>query len=216
VEVTRGAGSNVELGRSFKLGVIRLTERFIKSDPLAPRDERKLLKYIDAEAGDYLDQVVRAGFDRVIGTSGTIMSLGAVIAAEQGRPAAAPLRNRRVSAKQLRRVRKHLVSLTLEQRLHVPGLDPRRADLATAGALLLEAILQRLGAEEITLCDLSLREGLILDYIARHRKQIAQADRYPGAACSSSRSAATTFRSMRARSPAWPLPCSNRREACTV
>ena len=29
------------------------------------------------------------------------------------------------------------------------------------------------------LCDLSLREGLVLDYIARHRKEIAQADRYP-------------------------------------
>src|SRR5205823_164781 len=29
------------------------------------------------------------------------------------------------------------------------------------------------------LCDLSLREGLVLDYIAQHRKQIAQADRYP-------------------------------------
>src|SRR5436190_8273440 len=97
VEITRGAGSNAELGRSFKLGVIRLTERFIKSDPLAPRDERKLLNHNDAEAGDYLDQVVRAGFDRVIGTSGTIMSLGAIVAAEQGRAPDAPLRNRRVS-----------------------------------------------------------------------------------------------------------------------
>jgi exopolyphosphatase / guanosine-5'-triphosphate,3'-diphosphate pyrophosphatase len=179
VEITRGAGSNVELGRSFKLGVIRLTERFVKSDPLAPRDERRMLKYIQAEAGDYLDQVVHAGFDRVIGTSGTILSLGSVVAAEHGRAPTAPLRNRRVPAKQLRRVRKHLVSLTLEQRMHVPGLDPRRADLAPAGAVLIDAILQRLGAEEITLCDLSLREGLILDYIARHRKQIAQADRYP-------------------------------------
>src|SRR6266436_2569747 len=36
VEITRGAGSNAELGRSFKLGVIRLTERFVKSDPLSP------------------------------------------------------------------------------------------------------------------------------------------------------------------------------------
>ena len=34
VEVTRGAGAAIELGRSFKLGVIRLTERFIKTDPL--------------------------------------------------------------------------------------------------------------------------------------------------------------------------------------
>src|SRR5712691_3783009 len=47
VEVTRGAGSNVELGRSFKLGVIRLSEHFVKSDPLSARDERRLLKHIN-------------------------------------------------------------------------------------------------------------------------------------------------------------------------
>jgi len=45
--------------------------------------------------------------------------------------------------------------------------------------MLVDEILRRLGAEELTLCDLSLREGLVLDYIAQHRKQIAQADRYP-------------------------------------
>ena len=48
-----------------------------------------------------------------------------------------------------------------------------------AGGILLDSILQRLGAEDITLCDLSLREGLVLDYVARHRKEIVQADRYP-------------------------------------
>ncbi len=78
VEITRGIGPNVELGRSFKLGVIRLTERFVKSDPLVPRDERKLVKHIDAEAGEYLDELAHLGFDRVIGTSGTILSLGAL------------------------------------------------------------------------------------------------------------------------------------------
>src|SRR5260370_1996950 len=41
VEVTRGAGPAIELGRSFKLGVIPLTERVVRTDPLAPRDERK-------------------------------------------------------------------------------------------------------------------------------------------------------------------------------
>ncbi len=45
------------VGRSFKLGVIRLTERFVKSDPLVPRDERKLVRHIDAELGEYLDQI---------------------------------------------------------------------------------------------------------------------------------------------------------------
>src|SRR5438094_8223266 len=179
VEITRGTGPLVERGRSFKLGVIRLTERFVKTDPLEPRDERKLVKHINTELGDYLDQITAAGFDRLIGTSGTILSLGAVAAAQQGRATNAPLRSRRIAAKQLRRARKDIVDVDLEKRLHIPGLEPRRADLAAAGAILLDTIVRRLGASELTLCDLSLREGLVLDYIARHRKQIAQADRYP-------------------------------------
>src|SRR5205823_4246347 len=67
----------------------------------------------------------------------------------------------------------------LERRLRIAGLEPRRADLVVAGAVLLDTLMKRLGAAEATLCDLSLREGLVLDYIARHRKQIVQADRYP-------------------------------------
>src|SRR5262245_17102685 len=179
VEVTHGSGPAIDAGKSFKLGVIRLTERFVKSDPLEPRDERKLMRHIDAEIGAYLDEIAKAGFDRVIGTSGTILSLGAVASAAEGLRPSAPLRNRRLAAKQIRRVRKELVALDIERRLRVPGLEPRRVDLAVAGAILLDEILRRLGADEITLCDLSLREGLILDYIARHRKEIAQADRYP-------------------------------------
>jgi exopolyphosphatase/guanosine-5'-triphosphate,3'-diphosphate pyrophosphatase len=179
VEITRGAGSAIDAARSFKLGVIRLTERFVKSDPIEPRDERKLVRHIDEELGEYLDQISQAGFDRVIGTSGTILSLGAVALAEGGRVPGGSLRNRRIAAKQLRRVRKLLTDVGLEKRLRVPGLDPRRADLAVAGAVLLDTIVRRLRATEITLCDMSLREGLVLDYIARHRKQIAQADQYP-------------------------------------
>jgi exopolyphosphatase/guanosine-5'-triphosphate,3'-diphosphate pyrophosphatase len=179
VEITRGAGPTMEVGRSFKLGVIRLTERFVNTDPLEPRDERKLQRYADEEIGKYLDQIRRAGFDRVIGTSGTILSLGAVAQAERDHSPGASLRNRRISAKQLRRTRKMLVSRDLQERLRVPGLEPRRADLAVAGAILLDTILQRLGANEITMCELSLREGLVLDYVARHRKEIVQADRYP-------------------------------------
>ena len=178
VEITRGVGLTMETGRSFKLGVIRLTERFVKSDPVASRDERKLTRFIENEAGKFLGQIVKLGFDRVIGTSGTIQSIGAVALSERGEPTSG-LRNRRITAKEIRRVRKQIVARDIEERLKVPGLEPRRADLAVAGSILLDTLVRHLGASEITLCDWSLREGIILDYIARHRKQIAQADRYP-------------------------------------
>jgi len=123
VEVTRGIGPTVELGRSFKLGVIRLTERFIKTDPLEPRDERRVVRHIDADIGKYLHQIANAGFDRVIGTSGTILSLGAVASAVDGHAPNASLRNRRIPAKVIRHVRKEMVALDLEKRLRVPGLE---------------------------------------------------------------------------------------------
>ena len=178
VEVTLGSATQLTAGQSFKVGVIRLTERFVKSDPLSEGDERRLVKHLHREMGPYLDEVAARGFDRVIGTSGTILSLGA-LAASDGGPPIEDVRNLRVSSRAMHKLRKRLTDLTLERRLAVPGLDPRRADLAVAGSVLIDTILRRLGADEITLCDLALREGLILDYIHRNSARIRKAERYP-------------------------------------
>jgi exopolyphosphatase/guanosine-5'-triphosphate,3'-diphosphate pyrophosphatase len=179
VEITLGSGQEVRFARSFKIGVIRLTERFVGSDPLSGRDERKMVKYVGEQVDRYLAHVVEAGFDRVIGTSGTILSLGTVATAIDKGAAPEEVRNLRVPAKSIRRVRKVVTGLDLEERLHVPGMDPRRADLAVAGAVLLDTLLKKLGATDITLCDLALREGLILDFVHEHRSEIARVDRYP-------------------------------------
>ena len=179
VEITLGTATSTQAAKSFKIGVIRLTERFVKSDPLSGRDEQKLSKHVLAEIDRHCEQITSIGFDRVIGTSGTILSLGTVATAVAEGVVPTELRNLRVPAKQIRRLRKEVVGLSLAQRLTMPGLDPRRADLVVAGAVLLDSILRRLGAEDITLCDLALREGLVLDYIRRNSKHIAHVDSIP-------------------------------------
>jgi exopolyphosphatase / guanosine-5'-triphosphate,3'-diphosphate pyrophosphatase len=179
VEITHGSATAIRASKSFKLGAIRLTERFIRTDPLSDRDEQKLVKHIRGEIDRYCAQIKRAGFDRVIGTSGTILSLGAVAMSVATGTPPDDIRNLRVPARQIRDVRKRMVGATLRERLGVPGLDPRRADLAVAGSVLFDTILTRLGAEDVTLCDLALREGILLDYIRSHQRQIAKADRIP-------------------------------------
>ena len=78
VEVTLGTAAQMAVGRSFKTGVIRLTERFVKTDPLGRRDERRLVKHVNREMGEYLADLASRGYDRVVGTSGTILSLGSL------------------------------------------------------------------------------------------------------------------------------------------
>ena len=179
VEITRGTDQQLDVARSFKIGVIRLTERFVDSDPVSSRDERKMSKFIREEVGRYVDNIVELGFDRVICTSGTILSLGTVATALERGTVPAEVRNLRVSAKSVRRLRKTSVEMDLEERMHLPGLDPRRADLMVAGAVLLDTLLKRLKAEEITLCDLALREGVLIDYIRGHRRHIKRVDEVP-------------------------------------
>ena len=178
VEVTLGTATHLTLGRSFKTGVIRLTERFVQSDPLSSGNERRLTKHLNREMGAYLDQIAARGFDRVIGTSGTILSLGAMASSDES-GSVEDLRNLQVSAKALHKLRKRIVQSDIGERLKIPAMDPRRADLSVAGSVLFDTIVRRLGADEFTLCDLALREGLVLDYIHRNSAKIRKAERYP-------------------------------------
>jgi exopolyphosphatase/guanosine-5'-triphosphate,3'-diphosphate pyrophosphatase len=178
-EITYGTAAGPQQARSFKLGVIRLTERFATSDPLSRADQRRMVRHIRSELGGYLKSLAKARYTRVIGTSGTVLSLGALALGTPGTAAELAIHHRRVPARAIRRVRDQMTALSLDDRLALPGLDPKRADLAVAGAVLLDVILRQLGAVEITLCGLSLREGAVLDYIRRNRVTIERIERYP-------------------------------------
>jgi exopolyphosphatase/guanosine-5'-triphosphate,3'-diphosphate pyrophosphatase len=175
-EITLGTAAAIRQAKSFRLGVIRLGERFVTSDPLTAADERRLVRHIRHELGGYARGIARAGYARVIGTSGTALALGSLALQV---PSDVTIHHRRVSAKAIRSIRRHVTAMSLAARLQLPGLDARRADLIVPGAVLLDTILRQLGAEELTLCELSLREGVVLDYIRRNLVHIERVERVP-------------------------------------
>ena len=46
------------------------TEQFVRTDPIAERDVRRMIKHVEAEIADVTSRIVKLGFDRAIGTSG--------------------------------------------------------------------------------------------------------------------------------------------------
>jgi exopolyphosphatase / guanosine-5'-triphosphate,3'-diphosphate pyrophosphatase len=177
-EITLGTAARMEAGRSFKIGTIRLAEKFATRDPLPRRDIQRIEAHIARQTSGFLQQIRRRGFSRVIGTSGTLLTIGTLATGTSPR-SPSDLRRLVVPSDAIRKLRKRLVTMSLEERLKIPGLDPRRADLAPIGAILAEALLDRLRADELTLSDFALREGLVLDYIRRNSKHIRAAERYP-------------------------------------
>jgi exopolyphosphatase/guanosine-5'-triphosphate,3'-diphosphate pyrophosphatase len=177
VELAMGAGPHVEWAVSEKLGVLRMTERFVRSDPLAARDERRLAAHVREVMEPHAVRARTDGFDLVVGTSGTVLALGAMAKGAGSLPES--LHHLTVDAAALRVLRRRLVATTLKGRRRLPLMDERRADIIVAGAVVLDEILDALKAKEIVLCEWALREGLLLDYLRGHKRSVARAEAYP-------------------------------------
>jgi exopolyphosphatase/guanosine-5'-triphosphate,3'-diphosphate pyrophosphatase len=177
VELAMGAGPQVEWAVSEKLGVLRMTERFVHSDPLAARDERRLVGYVRQFMEPHAARARDEGFDLVVGTSGTALALGAMATEAGTLPES--LHHLTVPAPALHALRRRLVGTTLKGRRRLPLMDERRADIIVAGAVVLDEILDALEAKEIVLCEWALREGLLLDYLTGHKRAVARAEAYP-------------------------------------
>jgi exopolyphosphatase/guanosine-5'-triphosphate,3'-diphosphate pyrophosphatase len=54
-------------------------------------------------------------------------------------------------------------------RLAVPGLDPRRADIILGGVIVLEQVFRVLNITDLVISDFALREGVLLDVVRRRQ-----------------------------------------------
>jgi len=161
---------------SLKLGAIRLTSLFFLPDEDGPvADDRYALlqRYVRNAAIRALPRLGERPIDMAVGSSGTIENLADIAA----RRLLGRARNRDdvLTLAQLGEIVAELRRLPLSERKKVPGIGPGRADLIVAGAAILETLLADLGVDEIRISDRGLREGLIIDHMAREQPDMLRA-----------------------------------------
>ena len=78
----------------------------------------------------------------------------------------------RFSFKDVAAAEKLLEKTPLKHRAEIPGIDPKRADVLLPATIVLRTIMERLDIAELTLSDKAIREGLLYDFIERHREGI--------------------------------------------
>jgi len=146
---------------SVAVGAVRLTEVFGASGRLSA-DRLSLVRRFASEA--FQESVPRALPGKAhrarsaLGSSGTIQSVVAY-AQTPGTGHA--------TAAQVEKAVEELADMSLEQRRK--RFDARRAEIVVAGAVILEALMRHLGLRTITPVDRGLRDGLIVDLMARRR-----------------------------------------------
>jgi len=168
VEVSLGTQTEVLMNESLRLGVQRLLDHHGTSAPLGMRELYELQGYVHGAAAEVMSQAHKLGFDRAVGTSGTIRTLGEASHLLGG---GAPLRSLNAQTARRRDIReltRRLVELDPAKRAKIEGIGEARADTIHLGGVLLCELLGMAEVEELTLCDASLREGVIWDYLERH------------------------------------------------
>ncbi len=157
-------GPHVENIHCLDLGAVRLTEKFVRLDPITNSDYRALRKYVKRrllalrEAGE-------TGAQRLIGSGGTLTTIAELHKAMRSEKYAG------VHGYEMQRAQvKHVLDLlrykTLKERRKLPGLNPERADIIVAGVTVVNQIMKVFEINTLKISGRGIREGLILEMLA--------------------------------------------------
>ncbi len=165
-EVVLGEQEEAVVARSLKLGAIRLTDRFFADDVVKKGAVTKCRRHVQAVVAPLEREIDR--FDLAVASSGTAMSVAAMALAARGAEPVQSLDQVVISAEEVSAVVDALVGApTVRDRRRIPGLDPTRADIVVAGAIVLDEVLAAFGAAEVMLSTAALREGVLADTYRR-------------------------------------------------
>ena len=167
-EVVVGLDDEVLFARSFKLGAVRLTDRFFANTTLHPSAVPSCRAFIRSSLSVVAPEVQELGFEVGAASSGTSETIARMILRMRGDSEPKSMNRFEFSGDEVRAVVTALQSAsTVEERIKRFGLESNRGDIILAGALILEGLVDTFELKSIMFSDYALREGLLLDTLRR-------------------------------------------------
>ncbi len=165
---------------SMEMGVVHLTERHLKSDPLKGPEISGMEAEIKGVMGELKARMERDGADPedfsagrgtvLAGTAGTITTLAAIDLDLRAYDAG-KVNNYALTKKRVAEIYRHLAGLTLKEREGILSLEKGREDLIVAGAAITLLSMDAFGFDSIKVSDAGLLEGIIIDRASRAGKE---------------------------------------------
>jgi exopolyphosphatase / guanosine-5'-triphosphate,3'-diphosphate pyrophosphatase len=177
-ELIAGSPDSVTLRISTDLGSVRLTERYLRGDPPGEGELSVCAAAIRSLLAERVPDEARAGIDAAIGVAGTITSLAALdlglVEYDSERVNGHRLTHDAVHAQLTR-----LAAIPLAERRQVPGLEPERAPVIVAGAMILRETMRYFAFDEIEVSERDILDGAALE--AAQLPEPVEGDAPPGA-----------------------------------
>ena len=163
-EFVLGSGTEVEAARSMDIGCVRLTERFIHSDPPSKAEIAEAEAFARAAIKEAFEVVPVEKAKTWIGVAGTVTTLSALV---QGLEVynSDDIHLSRITLDNVQEITDRILSMTHDERASLGPMHPGRVDVICGGAVVLRAIAEEL-SNRAGIRTLVCSEHDILDGIA--------------------------------------------------
>jgi exopolyphosphatase / guanosine-5'-triphosphate,3'-diphosphate pyrophosphatase len=168
VEIMVGDAGGLHWAASERLGVARLTNELVHSDPLSKADRRGLRDRIARGLEPVARHVAKFEPKLVVGSSGTLEDIAQMVAARRDGNVPLSLNQLMFTREEFLPLHRELTTSSAGERRRIPGLEARRIDLIPAGSMFLATAMELFDFDEMTVSEWALREGIVLDAIGRH------------------------------------------------
>lgn len=155
-----GNEKGIKLCKSENVGALRMTEKFITTDPISNEEFNDMTIFIQDTISSTIDKLKTMNISKIVGIGGAITSLSAmnqqleVYSMEK-------VHNSVVTKKDLEKILQNLKIMTLNDKKTLKGLQPKRADIITAGVKILHIVMKKLEFEKIMISEYDNLEGLM-------------------------------------------------------
>jgi len=150
-----GTDGRIDEAISLDVGAVRLTERHVATDPPTAHELEAIRRDVRAALADAPELT---GIP-LVGVAGTVTTVAAVVGGLQ-RYEPDTVHGCTITEGELADCVTRLAAVDLAARRQVPGLDPGRADVIIAGALIVDEVRDKAQARALVVSDRGVRYGL--------------------------------------------------------
>ena len=174
-------GNNKEFlyHNSLKLGVARMSAKFVKNDPITKDEIKVLKKHYKETLKEVSDVIKKHKVTTMIGSSGTMENIGAMVASRTSLTADMTLNELVFQASDFKELYKDFIKLNRKERKQISELDEKRVDIINPGMVLVKYLIKKFNIDNIKISEAALRDGMILDFLNKKRPNLDLVKNYP-------------------------------------
>lgn len=152
-------------------GMSRVINQFNLSDPIQPKEIKKLQDYFANEHDGAFQKCHAENVKTLLGCSGAFDTIADIL--DSVNPGEKQRKTQNIELSDFYNVYEMLLDSTRKERLTIKGMDFVRVDLIVPAVILIEQLISKIGIEQIIQTDYALREGVLYDFLHPQKAMVS-------------------------------------------